>query len=336
MIRIASRTATTVLSIAVAYNLARGQAPPPTILTIDVANYVEYQGDIYDPLTFAKNPNITPPAQMPANFPVVTILGDIVAINGKPAKGMFAGRTRAIGARPDPRPGSAIADVARVAIREQIFEILQPDGTPIGTIVALGFSGGTPPPGAPVTQRGGNWAIVGGTGAFLGARGQMGGTGKQSGGRTASMAEDPANRRINGGGTFQFVLHIIPMTRPEIVITASGPAVTHSSAFTLVSAAKPAAAGEILSLFATGLGPVRPGVDPGQPFPSNPLAEVNSPVEVTVNGKRAEVLAAVGFPGTVDGYQLNFRMPSDAGRGAAAIQVVAAWIAGAPVSIMVQ
>src|SRR5574337_1612411 len=40
----------------------------------------------------------------------------------------------------------------------------------------------------------------------------------------------------------------------------------------------PAAAGEVLSLFARGLGPVKPGVDPGQPFPSSPLATVNSPV----------------------------------------------------------
>ena len=34
----------------------------------------------------------------------------------------------------------------------------------------------------------------------------------------------------------------------------------------------------------------------------------NTPVEVTVNGEAAEVLSAVGLPGTVDGYQVNFRM----------------------------
>jgi uncharacterized protein (TIGR03437 family) len=90
------------------------------------------------------------------------------------------------------------------------------------------------------------------------------------------------------------------MSAPQILTTSSGLAVTHSSDFSLVSAAKPATAGEILSLFATGLGPVSPGVDPGQPFPSNPPAIVNSPVEVTVNGKAAEVLSAAGFPGAVD------------------------------------
>jgi uncharacterized protein (TIGR03437 family) len=126
------------------------------------------------------------------------------------------------------------------------------------------------------------------------------------------------------------------MTVPQIVSTANGPAVVHSKDFSLVTSSKPAAAGELLSLFATGLGPVTPGVNPGQSFPSSPLAAVNSPVEVTVNGKAAEVLGAVGYPGAVDGYQVNFRMPSDAAKGVAAIQVSAAWIAGTPVNIAVQ
>ena len=77
-------------------------------------------------------------------------------------------------------------------------------------------------------------------------------------------------------------------------------------------------------------------VDPGQPFPSSPAAAVNSPVDVTVNGKPAEVLAAVGFPGAVDGYQVNFRVPSDRAKVVATIQVSAAWIAGTAVSIPVQ
>ena len=316
MIRKAAITiAMTVLSIA-------GQTPPTTTLVIDLQNVVEYQADISDPSKFATNPNVTPSVQ-PRNFFVVTILGDIVAVNGQPAKGTYVGRTRPIIASPAPNAGGAIADVTRTAIREHIFEILKSDGTPVGTIVSLGFSGGPAPPGAPSTERG-NWPIVGGTGAFLGARGQIGGTGGS--GRAASMAEDPANRRTNGGNAFPFIVHVIPMSVPQIVTTASGPAVTHSSDFSLVTASKPAAAGEILSLFATGLGPTV-GVDP---------AVVNSPVEVTVNGKPAEVLGAVGSSGTVDGYQVNFRVPADAAKGLATIQVSAAWIAGTPVSITVQ
>jgi len=154
--------------------------------------------------------------------------------------------------------------------------------------------------------------------------------------RLASVTEDPANRRTNGGGHVVFTLYVMPAFRPEVAITANGPAITHSSDFSLVSAAKPAAAGEILSIFATGLGPTNATLNPGQPFPSNPLAEVTSPVEVTVNGEDAEVLGAVGLPSAVNGYQVNFRLPSDVAKGSATIQMSAAWIAGTAVSIQVQ
>ena len=154
--------------------------------------------------------------------------------------------------------------------------------------------------------------------------------------RIASITEDPANRRVNGGGTQRYVVHLIPMESPEIAMLPAGPAIAHSSDFSLVTASRPATTGEILSLFARGLGPVNPGVDPGQPFPSSPLAAVNSPVEVIVNGKAAEVLSAVGFPGAVDGYQVNFRMPPGTAKGPASIQVSAAWISGPAVNIPVQ
>jgi hypothetical protein len=93
------------------------------------------------------------------------------------------------------------------------------------------------------------------------------------------------------------------------VTTSNAPAIVHSNDFSLVSASKPAKAGEILSLFATGLGPTKPVVDPGGKFPASPAAVVNSPVAVTVNGKSAEVLGAVGYPGAADAYQVTSEFP---------------------------
>jgi hypothetical protein len=338
MIRRTANVVMVVIPVVAACSLASAQQPPATTLTIDLGNMVEYQEDIYDPVKFARSPNVTPSLGIGvgvANFAVATLLGDIVAVNGQPAKGLYAGRSRSISTRTNPTPGQAIADVTRAAIREHIFEILQPDGTPVGSIMLMGLSGGnSPPPGQPSTENA-NWAIVGGTGAFLGARGQAEAiVGIGLGGRAASMGEDPANRRINGGSMGQCVLHVIPMTGPQIVTTANGPAITHSDS-SLVSPSKPAAAGEILSLFATGLGPLR-GVATGQSFPANPPAAVNSPVQVVVNGNPAEVLGAVGYPGSMDGYQVNFRVPSNTSKGAASIQVTAAWIPSAPVGIAVQ
>ena len=57
---------------------------------------------------------------------------------------------------------------------------------------------------------------------------------------------------------------------------------------------------------------------------------------MTVNGQPADVLAAVGYPGAGDGYQVNFHMPPDVQKGNAIIQLTAAWVPGAPVSIPVQ
>jgi len=338
MSQTANLVAAAVLMIAANPNVAMGQAPPPSILTVDLANYVEYQADTYDPSKYAKNPAPTPSAGT-GGFGVATIIADIVAVNGQPAKGLYVGRSRVVNTSPTPPQGTAIADITATALREHAFEILQPDGTPIGTIMSMGFSGGPVPPGAPSGPVGGNWAIVGGTGAFLGARGQIAGWGgtQFAKGQSASMAEDPVNRRAyHQAGIFRFTLQIIPMSWPEIVTTPNGPAITHSSDFTLVSASKPATAGEMLSLFAKGLGPLNPSVDPGAPFPSSPTAVVNSPVQVTVNGKPAEVLGSVGYPGSVDGYQVNFRLPPDTPKGNAVIQTVAAWIAGPTVSIAVR
>ena len=59
-----------------------------------------------------------------------------------------------------------ISDAPVTAYREDLFKILQADGTPIGSTTALGISGGTPPPGSAPSQTGGDWAITGGTVSF--------------------------------------------------------------------------------------------------------------------------------------------------------------------------
>jgi hypothetical protein len=309
---------------------------PPTILTIDLANLVEYYDDTA--LTsYATTPAITPEnIGNGKNFFEILLLADIVAINGKPANGLYISRNRVAQGGPTTTPGAAISDATITGYREDLFKITQADGTPIGTITALGMSGGTPSPGGALTQTGGDWAITGGTGPFLGVRGQMGGTGVQKNLRGASMAEDPATRRSNGGGTFEFVLYLVPMSNPTVATTSNGPAVVHSSDFSLVTAAKPAAPGETLSLFATGLGPVRGAIGPGQAFPASPVAAVSSPVQVTVNGEAAQVISATGYPGSSDGYQVNFQVPADIAKGSATLAVNSAWIAGVPVSIAIQ
>jgi uncharacterized protein (TIGR03437 family) len=315
------------------------QLPPASVLRIDTVNAVVYFEDTGDVSKYATDPGTPTPLTGAKAFNQQIGIADIQAVNGQPVMGVHTRVGTNIFSSTAPPPGHAIADVVRNASDEISFEILKSDGTPIGTIMASGFIGGASPPGSPSKVTASNIVVTGGTGAFLGARGQVGAEDPPPGvsvQRSASITEDPANRRQHGGGTQRWVIHLIPMSAPQILTTPSGPAVTHSSDFSLVTSSKPAAAGEILSLFATGLGPTAPAVDPGERFPARPAASVNSPIEVKVNGISAEVLAAVGFPGSVDGYQVNFRVPQGAGKGVATIQVSAAWIAGTSVGIAVQ
>jgi uncharacterized protein (TIGR03437 family) len=135
------------------------------------------------------------------------------------------------------------------------------------------------------------------------------------------MREDPAYRRVLGGGKRRYVFHIIPLESPQIA------GLFHTD-FTPVTASSPARVGETLIAQATGLGPTLPGVDPGQPFPTSALQEVNSPVDVIINGKASTVINKVGWPGRVNTYRLDFQVPDGTSAGAAAIQLSAAWIAG--------
>jgi uncharacterized protein (TIGR03437 family) len=63
---------------------------------------------------------------------------------------------------------------------------------------------------------------------------------------------------------------------------------------------------------------------------------VNSPLDVTVNGKPAEVLYAGGYPGAVDRYQINLRVPDGLAAGLASLQLASAWVPGPEVRIAIQ
>ncbi|MFN0172797.1 MAG: hypothetical protein ACKV22_40975, partial [Bryobacteraceae bacterium] len=267
----------TAVCAAACSHLSLAQVAAPSILQIDLANLVLYNQDTSDPLKYATDPNVTTVGPV-RNFYRSIWLADIVAVNGLQVKGSFSNAVVAVVAlRTAPTPGFAIADTVRNTVAVITFEILKSDGTPIGTIVTNGLVGGNAPPGSPATIH--NLVITGGTGAFLGARGQIGAVLMQPGvafGRTTSMTEDPANRRSNGGGTWRWTAHLIPMSAPQILTTAGGPAVFHSD-FSPVTAGRPARSGEVLIVQATGLGPTVPGVDPGQPFPTDAILRVNSP-----------------------------------------------------------
>lgn len=137
---------------------------------------MDYVGDTSDVSKLATDPSVTIPAIARSTFVRSSYIADIVAVNGQPAKGTAMADGQVFMLRTAPKPGQAIADVTRGGFADFRLEILKNDGTPIGTIMVSELTGAAAPPGAPRSVSQGNNAIVGGTGAFLGARGQMGQT----------------------------------------------------------------------------------------------------------------------------------------------------------------
>jgi len=141
------------------------EQPPPVVLTIDLENIVNYAGDTPDVSKLAATGTKT--TQVPSNnFYPVLWLGDVVAINGKPAKGTWTVRGNVLSRSPSATPGMAIADSTGALFFDWIFDLMQEDGTPIGSLMAVGTGGAPKPPGSHSAILQANMTVTGGTGCF--------------------------------------------------------------------------------------------------------------------------------------------------------------------------
>jgi hypothetical protein len=177
------------------------------VLEVEVANRIFYVADTPDITKFATVPNPVFPLGPGHTFATVIGIGDIVAVNGKPAKGTYLTSFVVLNMSPGAKPGQAIGDVTHSNYGRVWLEIQKVDGTLVGAISIDLAAGGPPPPGAP-SDATGSGVVIGGTGAFLGARGQQSGI-NQVFGRAASITEDPSDRRIFGGGTGKLIVQLI-------------------------------------------------------------------------------------------------------------------------------
>src|SRR5258708_7388085 len=130
---------------------ALAQSTPASILELNVENIVNYTADVADTSKFATDTGVTA-AATPRNFATLLIIGDIVAVNGQPAKGNFVYNARTVNLNPAGAPGQAIADLVHGNANFHTFEILKSDGTPVGSIMATGLGGaGSAAPGSPAS-----------------------------------------------------------------------------------------------------------------------------------------------------------------------------------------
>ncbi len=255
----------------------------PVVLKIEVENHVLYRGSVFDVSQIGKDPG---PISVGAQVPFVDgiNIGDIVAINGQPVKGIWSSSfTHTTPYRAAPQPGQFIADFDSGATFFCTWQIYALDGTFLGMIRDSGAAQGH--------------AITGTLGGYFGAIGTHTGT-QTVPNRVTTTAEDPANRRKLGGGKMTATFYLYPRFRPAVVLSEAGPAVAHMD-YSPITAANPARPGETLIVAATGLGPVKPNLEPpgAVQFANSPLQEVNGPVSVVFNGKELPVISKVGVAG---------------------------------------
>jgi len=284
---------------------------------------VFYHFDVADPAKRGVETKPTTP-NIGKGFNQACQIDDIVSVNGKPAEGLHMTCPCRMGFNPAPAPGFGVADSAAAGPHIGCYwELPSKDGKFVGRFVDGGFF---------------PHSVFGGAGAFFGASGKHHFVSVRPE-RAASVAEDPSLRRAFGRGSYRVQYHFVPMFYPQIETGSEGPADFHADDSSPVTAARPARAGELQVARAKNLGPTTPLVRPGQPFPECPESappEVNSDVEVTVNGKAADVLYKIGWSGESSVYRVDFRVPAGTAAGMAAVQLTAAWIPSEEVKIPVR
>jgi uncharacterized protein (TIGR03437 family) len=130
-----------------------------------------------------------------------------------------------------------------------------------------------------------------------------------------AAASNVVELRYGGSSTFAF-----PQTAPPGIFTLSdgAAAIQHAADYSLVTPANPAHPGEVIIVYATGLGKVSPVVATGV-APSGPAAVVATCGSSSL--VPGTVLYAGLTPGAVGLYQMNVQLPQNLAAGTVAVSI---------------
>jgi len=120
------------------------------------------------------------------------------------------------------------------------------------------------------------------------------------------------------------VLTVLPTVIPLSIVPTLQAAVFHGNASTPTDSTHPATAGEVLVMYASGMGPTNPMVPAGTGAPANPPALTIDQPQVSIGSKTAQVQFSGLAPGMVGVYQINFVLPSGLGTGQQPVSLIAA------------
>jgi uncharacterized protein (TIGR03437 family) len=119
--------------------------------------------------------------------------------------------------------------------------------------------------------------------------------------------------RTSGGVSDSLNVTILPAAPSVFRSSSAGPetgiaTVLRSANGLVVTPSNPVHRGDVLTIYATGLGRTLPSVESGVPSPAVPLAEVVIPPVVTIGGIEQAVESAGLTPGEVGVYQIKVRV----------------------------
>ncbi len=123
---------------------------------------------------------------------------------------------------------------------------------------------------------------------------------------------------------------------PALFQEAGGIAAALNQTNGVVTTANPIARGQVVQLFANGLGPVTNQPASGDPAPASPLSATTTPVIVTIGGQNARVLFSGLAPGFAGLYQVNALVPTTINAGAAPVVLSVGTVTSKPVNLPVQ
>jgi len=130
---------------------------------------------------------------------------------------------------------------------------------------------------------------------------------------------------FNNGNQSNVVTEYTRPSTPGVFTSPSGGIfdglILHQDGFTPVSESNPAAPGETVEIFASGLGPVFPPVNDGSAPSNSTLSTTTNEVSVEMGGTSATVNFAGLAPGFVGLYQINVVVPSTLASGDQSIEV---------------
>jgi uncharacterized protein (TIGR03437 family) len=132
----------------------------------------------------------------------------------------------------------------------------------------------------------------------------------------------------NANGNSNSAVIATALYAPAIFSTASGPAIFKANG-TQVTTANAAAAGDTLYIYATGLGPVTPGLTSGKLTPAA-VPYTTAPVTVLFGSSGSSASASVSVAGFGGLYQVTVNVPGGLAAGAVNLQLQMPFAAASP------